>query len=210
VADQSLVVVEAQSDGGRRYRLLETARAYAAERLAAAGEVDKLRDRHATHFGTLAQTARPDLLALRFDGWLDRLEREHDNFRAALDWLASRDRVDECLQLATGLALFWYARGYAIEGRERLESLIGLRGQVRDRIHQAALDGLNTLVMVLNDGAEMPFLESKEYLEVQLWYKTQCRSNRSTPPHDGLACGEGRGAVYSQLKKAAPRRRRRR
>jgi predicted ATPase len=100
-------------------------RAYADERLAAAGEVDKLRDRHAAYFRTLAEKARPDLLMLRFEGWLDRLEREQDNFRAALDWLASRERVEEALQLATILAPFWYARGYAAEGLERLEPLLG-------------------------------------------------------------------------------------
>src|SRR5207253_10597250 len=65
--------------------------------------------------------------------WLDRLDREHDNFRAALDWLVSRNRVEEGLQLASALSEFWYARGYAVEGRERLEHLLGLWGPTRDR-----------------------------------------------------------------------------
>ena len=146
LVDQSLVVVEPDSDGSRRYRLLETVRAYATERLAAASEVDELRDRHAAYFWTLAEKARPDLMVLRFEGWLDRLDREQDNFRAALDWLASRNRVEEGLRLATALAEFWYVRGYAAEGRERLEHLLGQWGQARNRTRQAALHGLNVLV----------------------------------------------------------------
>jgi non-specific serine/threonine protein kinase len=153
LVDQSIVVVEPDSDGSRRYRLLETVRAYATERLAAASEVDELRDRHAAYFWTLAEKARPDLMVLRFEGWLDRLDREQDNFRAALDWLASRDRVEEGLRLATALAEFWYVRGYAAEGRERLEYLLGQWGQARNRTRQAALHGLNVLVTALNDYA---------------------------------------------------------
>jgi predicted ATPase/DNA-binding CsgD family transcriptional regulator len=155
VVDQSLVVAEPESDGGRRYRLLETVRAYAAERLASAGEVERVRDRHATYFRTLADKARPDLLVLRFEGWLDRLDREHDNFRAALDWLASRNRVEEGRQLASALAEFWYARGYAAEGRERLEHMLGQWGQARDRTRADALHGLSMVVWALTDYAAM-------------------------------------------------------
>jgi predicted ATPase len=72
LVDQSLVVVEPHSDGSRRYRLLETVRAYATERLAAASEVEALRDRHAAYFWTLARRPGPDLMVLRFEGWLDR------------------------------------------------------------------------------------------------------------------------------------------
>src|SRR5207244_2409323 len=116
-------------------------------------EIDEVRDRHAAYFWTLAEKARPDLMVLRFEGWLDRLDREQDNFRAALDWLATRNRVEEGLRLATALAEFWYVRGYAAEGRERLEYLLAQWGQARNRTRQAALHGLNVLVMALTDYA---------------------------------------------------------
>jgi predicted ATPase len=155
VVGQSLVVSDPDSDGGRRYRLLETVRAYAAERLAVPGEGDTVRDRHAAYFSTLAEEARPNLMVLRFEGWLDRLEREHDNFRAALDWLTSHDRVEEALRLATALEEFWYARGHAAEGRDCIQSLLDRRAPIRDHTRQAALHGLNVLVMELSDYAAM-------------------------------------------------------
>src|SRR5919202_670094 len=68
-----------------RFWMLETIRDYAAERLEASGEADELRRRHAQHFLALAEKAEPNLRGYS-RAWLDRLEREHDNLRAALDW----------------------------------------------------------------------------------------------------------------------------
>jgi hypothetical protein len=60
--------------------------------------------------------------------WLDRLERDHDNFPAALDWMAEQNRADEALRLGQLLSRFWSARGYAAEGRERFERLLAMPG----------------------------------------------------------------------------------
>ncbi len=143
LVDTSLVVVEPGLHGDRRYRLLETIRAYAHKRLTMVGgrEVQGTRERHTAHFLGLAEAAYPDLSNLRFGGWLDQLERDHDNFRTALDWLTERNRVEEALRLSAALAWFWYARGYASEGRERLERLLALPRPVTGDVRVRALAG---------------------------------------------------------------------
>ena len=82
------------TDGGRtgavRFGMLETVREYALERLAASGEEDAARAAHAAYFLALAERAEPHLLLAGQEAWLDRLEAEHDNLRAALAWLAGR------------------------------------------------------------------------------------------------------------------------
>jgi predicted ATPase len=96
--------------GGSRYRLLETIRQYAAGRLAEAGEAERTRWRHAEAFLSLAERERR----------LGVLLREHDNFRAALDYaLAAGDRAGP--RLARALGGFWLARGLFEEGQGWLE-----------------------------------------------------------------------------------------
>ncbi|MFN8557457.1 MAG: hypothetical protein U0531_08935 [Dehalococcoidia bacterium] len=85
LVDRSLV--QADHRGGEvRYRLLETPRAYALERLTALGEVERLERRRLAHFLALAETARPELFRADNARWLARLAEEHDNLRAALAW----------------------------------------------------------------------------------------------------------------------------
>src|SRR5215207_3739606 len=85
LVDKSLVVAEASSgDGGVRYRMLEPVRQYGEERLEASGEADVVRRRHASWYLELAKGAEPWLRGARQEVWLERLEREHDNLRAAL------------------------------------------------------------------------------------------------------------------------------
>jgi predicted ATPase len=98
-----------------RYWMLETIREFAAERTA-----DDVRRRHAEHFLRLAEEAEPHLPAYERE-WVDRLEREHDNMRAALDWLEAVDETRLLQRLAGALGRFWLTRGHAREGRERLE-----------------------------------------------------------------------------------------
>ena len=67
--------------------MLETIREYASERLEESAAADELRRRHAEYFLALAEKAEPNLVGIgSHTGWLDRLERDHDNLRAAMDW----------------------------------------------------------------------------------------------------------------------------
>jgi len=126
--DKSLVTADEQPDGTARYRLLETVRQYAQERLAAGGEAEVVQRRHAAFFLGLAEAAAPELLGGRQTAWLDRLEREHDNLRAALEWLTERGAVEAGLRLGNAVGPFWLTRGYLQEPRERLERLLALPG----------------------------------------------------------------------------------
>jgi predicted ATPase/DNA-binding SARP family transcriptional activator len=105
-----------------RYRLLEVMRDYAAERLG--GDLEARR-RHAEHFASLAAEAELQLSGADQTDWLERLDGEHDNLRAALDWLAEADNTAAAeLQMAAALGRFWYVRGHIGEGTSRLRHAI--------------------------------------------------------------------------------------
>lgn len=126
LVDKSLVVFEELQDGVARYRLLETVRRYALERLEENGEAGMLEERHAEHYLALAEEAEPELREQQ--AWIGRLEREHANFRSALSWALDRQdehsggRAELGLALAAALAQgrFWNAFGPS-EGRRWLE-----------------------------------------------------------------------------------------
>ncbi len=124
LVDQSLVTVERQDDSRPRYRLLEIIRQYGREKLRAAGEHDFLRDRHLAWCLDLAGQAEAGLRGPQQGAWLERLEREHDNLRAALDWSQEAGHTELGLRLAAPLHLFWDRRGYLSEGRARLQALL--------------------------------------------------------------------------------------
>jgi predicted ATPase len=105
-----------------RYWMLETIREYAAERLDVLGGADELRQRHAEWFVALADSIPRDVRVP--PEWLDRMEIEHDNLRAALDHLEAAGPSQMALQLAGALARFWSLRGHINEGVSRLEAAL--------------------------------------------------------------------------------------
>jgi predicted ATPase/class 3 adenylate cyclase len=115
--DNSLLRQEEQSDGEPRFTMLESIRAYALERLEASGEADDVRRRHAEHFLSLAARIEEDQRTKPDVDWLA-LEREHDNFRAALNWLAAQGEPDMLVQMTFGLLPFWEVRGHLAESRK--------------------------------------------------------------------------------------------
>ena len=119
---KSLVVVEESWERGARFRLLEPVRQYAWEKLSSSGEGEAVWRRHAEFFLALAEEAKPELEGPRQVEWLDRLQTEHDNLRAALSWSLERG-IDLGPRIAGALSLFWYTRGYLSEGRTYLEAV---------------------------------------------------------------------------------------
>jgi len=124
LVDHSLVRLAVTSAAVPRYSMLETVREFAAEQLSRLPEAAAVHEAHAAQFHRLAQDlARPPCWPGK-EG-LDRLELEHDNFRAALDWFR-RENPAAGLQLADRLTAFWSARGHFSEGRQRLGELLEL------------------------------------------------------------------------------------
>jgi predicted ATPase len=116
LVDKSLVVAETRN-GEARYRLLETIRQYGRDKLLNSGEVDGLRRRHRDWCLALAEQAWPELRGPRAESWLARLETEHDNLRAALQWSKiDKDGAEAGLRLAGALFWFWVRHDHWSEG----------------------------------------------------------------------------------------------
>jgi predicted ATPase/DNA-binding CsgD family transcriptional regulator len=153
LVDKSLVVV-VRGDEESRYRMLETVRQYASEKLIESGARGALRAGHARFFLGLSEEAESGLAGPEQAAWLERLDTEHDNLRAALGWLAEEKDIERGLRLAASLLRFWWFRGYLIEGRAHLESLLGLSGTpVRDEVRAKALHALAVLIYRQADDA---------------------------------------------------------
>jgi predicted ATPase len=105
--------------------MLETIREYALERLAESGEEDDVRRLHAEYYLALAEMMAPQLAGAERARWMSRLDLEHDNMRAALEWSKTgRGDAQTGLRLAGALAWFWQVRGYLHEGRGWLEAAL--------------------------------------------------------------------------------------
>ena len=125
-----------------RLLMLETIREYGLERLAESGEEETFRARHAKEFARLAEAA----YARRGEAeaeWSARLDRDHDDLRAALDWL-SKSNPDAALELAGALGWFWFTRGYLAEGDARLTAALAA-SQADGRVRARALTGAGSL-----------------------------------------------------------------
>jgi len=115
--DKSLVAAE-QGDARFRYRLLETVRQYARERLLESGGAEAIRDRHRDYFVALAEEADSRLLGGEQGAALRQFEEEHGNLRLALEWSDAEAPAREDLRLCGAMHRFWFTRGYVAEGRE--------------------------------------------------------------------------------------------
>jgi tetratricopeptide (TPR) repeat protein len=127
---------------GDRFRMLETIRAYALERLAERGEADEFRRRHAEHFADLAEDAEMRVLrgADQAD-WIERIETEHDNLRAALGWTHEAGETELELRIAGALRGFWYVRSYLGEGRRWYAQALAANGPQPPLLRAKALRG---------------------------------------------------------------------
>lgn len=117
--DKSLLHVDPSGDESRQ-AMLETIREYAGQRLEEAAEAEDLRRRHLEHFLALAEEAEPQLRGSPAK-WIDRLEADHGNLRAALDRIDVRRESELEQRLAGALWRFWYLQSHLLEGRRRLE-----------------------------------------------------------------------------------------
>jgi predicted ATPase/DNA-binding CsgD family transcriptional regulator len=122
--DKSLVQVR-KCDGETRCSMLETIRHYASEKLLEANELEGIRRRHLDCFVKLAEESEPQLQGPEQARWIERLDTENGNLRAALEWSLTDGDVKAGLRLAVGLGQYWFMRGHLFgEGREWLEKIL--------------------------------------------------------------------------------------
>jgi predicted ATPase/class 3 adenylate cyclase/Tfp pilus assembly protein PilF len=164
LVDKSLVVFEEPAGVGR-YRLLETVRQYAAEKLSQDASAAGIGDRHVTFFLELAEAALPHLAGPDAAVWLDRLEMEQDNLRGALSRCLSAPKeaslsrtqdasglAQQALRLCGSLIRFWEIRGSLAEGRAYLAMALRRPGEESRTVERArALDGAGTLALRQQD-----------------------------------------------------------
>jgi predicted ATPase/DNA-binding CsgD family transcriptional regulator len=130
LVDKSLVQFDDTSTGPARYRLLETVRRYAAEKLDALGPAaaDIARTAHRDHYVALAEAAAPQLVGPAQGAWLSRLDAELGNLRAVIGFSLARPDPEPGLRLAASLRVFWQVRGHAVEAADVLRAFLDAPG----------------------------------------------------------------------------------
>jgi predicted ATPase len=166
LVEKSLVRCEdARPAGDSRIVMLETIREYATERLELSGEGVLLRQRHANYFVALAEEAEPEILGVDQIAWLQRLEDERDNFRAALGWSLERPDTELALRLIGSLRRAWVARGHLSETRKWLEAAFEQGAAAPVQVEAKALYGLGRVALVQGDyDRAIPSLEQSARL----------------------------------------------
>ncbi len=128
LVDKSLIV-RADLDESSRYRMLETVKQYAAEKIVEAGEDLGTRERHAAYFARICQEIEPQLTGPDQIRWLDTLDREHDNIRASLKFARDHpEHIETGLAIVGAIGRFWTVRGFLTEGRSWIDGLLQTAG----------------------------------------------------------------------------------
>jgi predicted ATPase/DNA-binding CsgD family transcriptional regulator len=161
LVDASLLQAESDRHGATRYRMLETIREYADERLAASGEADRIRERHAAYFVAFAETHEFAELRSDADRALASLDAEQANLRATLTWLAERDDAGTLLRVAGVLGNYWGEQGHYQEGRDWLERALAHGDAAAPDGRATALVALGLILIYLgaNQDAERRLTE---------------------------------------------------
>lgn len=160
-----------------RFSMLQTIREYALERLRARGEENILRNFHAQHYLELAEQAwQAQHVGPQQRKWLNRLEAERDNLRAALNFWLEQRHTEKAQRMAVVLRFLWDMRGYYAEGRAAFRAVLELPGEVAPAVRAAALTGAGVLAWRQGD-----YSEAKPLLEEGL------RLRRTMQDRDGIA-----------------------
>ncbi|MEV5748719.1 BTAD domain-containing putative transcriptional regulator [Actinoallomurus sp. NPDC052308] len=153
LVEKSLVEIDATG----RYRVLETIRAYGAERLSDAGEATRVRRAHAHHFLRLAETAEPELRTRDQLRWLDRLIAEYDNLHSALRWAIEVQDAALALRYVASLGWFWFLRGMRVEGQQLARDALAVSGKGPAVAHAVA-----TLYWMIGKIDDDPMLRDRD------------------------------------------------
>jgi predicted ATPase/DNA-binding winged helix-turn-helix (wHTH) protein/Tfp pilus assembly protein PilF len=145
LVEKSFAHQTSADDGVPWFGMLEVLREYATELLAARGELITLQQRHAAHYLDLAEQAEAQLRGPQQEAWLQRLEREHANLRAALNTLVAATDSERGLRMVGALWRFWIARGYVSEGVHWCTATLALPMTAAPTTQARALNALGGL-----------------------------------------------------------------
>jgi predicted ATPase/class 3 adenylate cyclase len=151
LVDKSLLREEEGVGGEPRFVMLETIHEFARGKLQESGEAEVIKRLHAGFFFALAEQAEPELRGIRQEEWMERLEAEHDNLRAALRWSLGGGDAELGLRLAGALSYFWYARGHFSEARGWLEEALAKTAETLTDARARAFRELGTLAVGQGD-----------------------------------------------------------
>jgi predicted ATPase/transcriptional regulator with XRE-family HTH domain len=152
LVDKSLLTQGVSSDGGARFMMLETVREYSLGKLVESGEEREVRQRHAWFFLAFAERAEPELHGPEQVAWLNHLEDEHDNLRAALQWANENREAELALRMVGALGWFWSLHGHRNEGREQFTRALSLtEAAERTAARAKALEGAGHLAFWQGD-----------------------------------------------------------
>jgi len=145
LVDKSFVIVEADSKiSETHYRLLETIRQYALEKLMGTEEVREVRDQHLEFYLSMAEKSESNIFSNDSAAWFTQLDREIDNIRAAMEWSTNSGKAGAALQMAGSLVYFWFAHGpVGSEWHDRVQqALARSEGKERTLARAKALNGI--------------------------------------------------------------------
>jgi predicted ATPase/DNA-binding SARP family transcriptional activator len=146
LVDKSLIVGE-----HRRLHMLETLRMYGLERLGDHADAARIRDRHADYFLSLAESAREEVRGPALAAWVSRMEVEHGNFRAALQWSLDQGAAEQAARLAGSMYPLWDLHGYYREGQGWLTRVLEADSELPAGVRARALLGSATLAVIQGD-----------------------------------------------------------
>jgi len=153
--DKSLILQEEQAGDEPRFMMLETMREFGLEALMASGEIEAIRQTHADYYLGLAEEAEPEWEGPQQAAWSERLEREHDNVRAAMQVSLERGETGHDWELALrfggALRRFWQVRGYLSEGRTFLEQVLARSTGIVAPVRVKALIALAHIAVIQSD-----------------------------------------------------------
>ena len=154
LVDKSLVVVDREHINEPRYYLLETIRQYAREKLAESGEGEQVRARHLDYFLKLAESAEPELYGAGQIEWMQKLEDEHENMRAALEWSLQANMI-KGQQLAAALWWSWELNGHLSEVYEWLEKMLAVNLEEKTLVRAKLLSAAGWVASMLGFGEQL-------------------------------------------------------
>ncbi len=178
LVNKSLLAQTSQDNGESRFQMLETIREFGFQQLAACGEMEITRRALGAYCLVLAEEGAQSMTVQGRENWLALCDSEHDNFRAALDWLLEYDHGEWALRLGYGLYHYWERREYLAEGRARLLSILNLKNaQGKTKLRAMVIEYAASLMTEMND------LDSSSH-----WHSEALNIYRTLADDRGIAC----------------------